>query len=240
MQIQKFPYSRLSDMLASQVMNRLANEYIKLALPELKTKIDPFVEAKDALSDNLRIGKGASPITPGIKKQDPARDRTTNGIFNTVSIGLKSLVAAEATAATHVDTVLRKYGNPVRKPYDEQTRITEKMIDELMAQPMLAHVQKIPGLSPLLIALKSLNTEFASDFNKRISESKGIEKGITNKLRSKANVAARVAAEAINAYILLYPDNPNVEAVIIDVNAILTKARTDLSNRGKGELKVES
>jgi len=231
--VQDFPYSRMSNNNALQTFERMAEVCSKLDILEITAYLDGFVTLQKDLSELLRP-KISSAITRRLAKQDPERDRLQNTFGGVVRTGMKSLNPEIVNAANEVDVVLRRNGNPTKQQMDEQTRTTAKIIRDLTADDIFPFVKQIPGAEAILMELEDLNDQFAKDYNDRIAERFGQEKGASTKLRNEVNEAATISIEVINAYAVIFRRNEEIETAIDELNKILDQARTNLNNRGKG------
>ena len=227
-----FPFSKLSNNNALQTFDRMEEVYSKLDFLEIGAFLDGFKTLKNQLSETLRPHTGSA-ITRRLKKQDPERDRLFNQFHGTIRTGMKTLKPVISNAANEIDVVLRRNGSPVNQQMDEQTRTMAKIIRDLTAEDMFPFVKLVPGSESLLMELEELNDQFAKDYNDRIAERNGQEKGASTKLRSYVNDAATLSIRAVNAYALLFKCD-KIDVAVDELNTLLEQARINLSNRGKG------
>ena len=230
--LQYFPFGRLSNNNALQTFDRMAEVYAKLDILQLAAFLDGFVGMKTQLSESLRPHTGSA-ITRRLEVQDPERIRLYNQFHGISRNGMKAHDPEVSNAANEVDVILKRNGSPAAQQRDERTRTIAKIVRDLNTTKMQVFVKTIPGAESVLASLEDLNDEFASDYNERIEERVGHEKGATTKLRSDVNDAAALSVEAINAYGLLFIDN-TIQGFVDELNTIFDQARTNLSNRGKG------
>jgi hypothetical protein len=230
--LQDFPFSRLSNNNALQTFDRMAEVYAKLDLLQGSAYLDGFVAMKNQLSETLRPHTGSA-ITRRLDVQEPERDRLTNQFYGIVRNGMKVHNPEVSNAANEVDVVLKRNGNPVKQQRDEETRTIAKIVRDLNTEKMHPFVKAIPGAESVLASLEDLNDQFARDYNERIEERVGQEKGATTKLRSDVNDMATLSLDVINAYGLLFIDD-TIQGIVDELNTILDQARLNLNNRGKG------
>ena len=230
--VQDFPFARLSNNNALQTFDRMEEVYVKVDFLETTALLDGFVVLKNKLSETLRPHTGSA-ITRRLEKHDPERDRLYNQFNGIIRTAMKASNPEVSNAANEVDVILRRNGNPVKQQMDEETRTIAKTIRDLHAEKIYPFVKSVPGAESVLTELEELNDQFAQDYNDRIEERKGQEKGATTKLRSDVNDAASLSIDAVNAYALLFR-SPIIDAAIDELNTILDQARTNLNNRGKG------
>ena len=230
--LQYFPFGRLSNNNALQTFDRMAEVYAKLDILQLAAFLDGFVGMKTQLSESLRPHTGSA-ITRRLEVQDPERIRLYNQFHGISRNGMKAHDPEVSNAANEIDVILKRNGSPAAQQRDERTRTIAKIVRDLNTAKMQVFVKTIPGAESVLASLEDLNDEFARDYNDRIEERVGQEKGATTKLRSEVNDAATLSLEAINAYGLLFIDN-TIQGFVDELNTILDQARTNLSNRGKG------
>ena len=230
--LQDFPFSKLSNNTALQTFDRMAEVYAKLDILQLAAFLDVFVGMKTQLSESLRPHTGSA-ITRRLEVQDPERIRLYNQFHGISRNGMKAHDPEVSNAANEVDVILKRNGNPAAQQRDERTRTIAKIVRDLNTAKMQVFVKTVPRAESVLASLEDLNDEFARDYNERIEERVGQEKGETTKLRNAVNDAAALSLEAINAYGLLFIDN-TIQGVVDELNTILDQARLNLSNRGKG------
>jgi|GEM_PF-1625999 len=227
-----FPFTRLSNNNALQTFERMEEVYEKIDFIEISVYLDGFKDLKKRLSETLRPHTGSA-ITRRLYVQDPERDRLFNQFHGIIRTGMKAHKPEISNAANEVDVILKRNGNPVNQQMDEETRTLAKIIYDLNTEKMHPFVKAIPGAESVLAELEDLNDQFAKDYNDRIAERNGQEKGATIKLRSDLNEAATLSVEAVNAYSMLFVCEA-MDTAIDELNTILDQARTNLNNRGKG------
>ena len=230
--IESFPFQRMTNALASQVYSRMLTPLLALNLEQLKAIIEKLETTVTAFTDAMRQPV-ASVISRRLAELDPERDRMLTELFRNVKNSLQSHDSEVRNAADYVDVELRLYGNPANRTMDEQTRVMDKMLRDLLADDMVVHFEKLPIAHTLVKALLELNNQFSEEFNQRLTERESIIVGLTEQNRRASDEAIREMVDVLNAYAIIAPSE-ELSAAMVSINAILDDARVTFRNRRRG------
>ena len=174
-----------------------------------------------------------SVLTRDIQLLDRNRDRALTELFHDVANETLSKDPATRDAAYALDAILRTYGNPARRPMDDQTNIVRDICNRLTDSSQAANLTKLPTAKALTAKLQTLNNQFSDLYTQRIAEHDHKETGIVQRLRKELEPSLQQLITKTNAYIHLYGDTALAPAVA-SINSILTDAK-HLINRRAGQ-----
>jgi len=231
MKIQHLPCSRLRNAALAGAARRLTFAFKPFPREEVRPAIEAFDAKATEFHENVRqITASAHSID--LKEMDPERDRLTRLLARVVLNATKSRDNELRDAANRINVILRAYGRPAAMPINQQTIVTQKLLQNLYANENGAYLAKIPGAAEIVTQLEDLNDTFYNLYSERISGRVELEKGLTQRLRAELIKSLFTAVEAINATAIVFPSE-EINDVIKAANAIIDQAKINLANVNK-------
>ena len=162
--------------LPDRTTNALSEKYLPLLTQAYKAYFKALNQGSESLS------------TPEIAQGDKTRDGALSNFRKAVSLGKSSDVAAEVEAANACALILKRYKGIEAKDYGTETENIQKLIDELTAPAMSAHVETL-GLTRHITRLKNANDSFFSLHKSRATAEDLKESFNTRVLRKEMQAA---------------------------------------------------
>ena len=156
--------------------NALSEKYLPLLTQAYKAYFNALNQGRESL------------LTPEIVGGDKTRDAGLSNVRQAVKLGKGSDVAAEVEAANAAALILKRYKGIEDKDYGAETENIQKLIDELTAPAMTAHVNTL-GLTRHITRLKNANDFFFSLHKNRSNAEDMKETFNTRALRKEMQAA---------------------------------------------------
>ena len=130
--------------------------------------------------------------------------------------------------AEDVDYILKKYGNVVDLPYNEEYGALHNVMQELSAIPAetQAKLEMTSWIEGLTVAIAEFNIARDTQNNSKAS----YQTGLVKDARVAAEVALRKFIDTINAFVIAFGEE-NYAAFIDQANVMITDMRTTLKAR---------
>ncbi|MDD2953976.1 MAG: DUF6261 family protein [Parabacteroides sp.] len=251
--------SRQDEIFAFHQMAKA--ETVKLKDPKLTALQQAYESAFEAFDVASKQSGGENVFTVPITEQDALCDRIYKGLSSQVSTMEDHFDPGIAEIARQARVILKKYGDPTRLPYLEESGVLHNLVQELEAfdnvsgsdsdspseisAEITTHRLAALHVDGWVVRLKAENANFLSLFSDRNKQQASIVTGATKVARQATDTAYRNVVRRINALAEVNGDADYIDVInalntLIDRQKAILATRATLSEKRKKKEQEEN
>ena len=234
MEISKINLSKLRNAAHFQLHTEFKDFITKQGAKTLKVakQFENYLALYAKVDDGFKkIEK--SLITSKIEDADKARDEIWSGMVSINRGATKHFDPAIAEAAERLKIVFDTYGNLATLPFNEQTSLTNNILQELEGK--YAVEAKLVGIKGFVNELKVRNSAFDSLMKERYEESSVKSTASFKEERANLDKAYLVIVKRINSFAVVEDDVLPFETFIKTFNGVIDKFELTLNKKPRSK-----